>query len=191
MKHLISLFFTFVFLVVSMAFLTFAFFLIRPPSESVPEIIEEQPEEERESIFLGHPIFIGYNYYYSIDRHPDYGFDLRHNQRYLDFDHVIFPADQVTNEDIMNWAIVYLRRQGVESWGIINLDNGNQLHIWVFSSQAAVNDTFTVNYREQENDSANQWRADWWTIAHGQFSLDSEFIRWQDLEENRINSPFE
>jgi len=191
MKQFISLFLTFVFLMVSIALLTFAFFLTRTPDGPAPEIVEEQqqPEEDLESIFLGHPIFIGRDYYYSTDRHPDYEFDLRHNRRYLDFDHIIFPADQITDEDIINWSVTYLRRQG--DWGIINLDNGNQLQVQVFSSQFAVNDTFTISYREQENNSADQSRADWWTIAHGQFSIDSELIGWQDLEENRISSPFE
>jgi len=194
MKHFFSLFFTFVFLAVSIGLLAFAFILTRPPGAPTPETVEELPEEQPEkleSIFLGHPIFISNWTTLEYDWHDIYGADLRHNQRYQNFDHVTFPANQVTDEDIINWAVTHLRVQGIESGAIINLDNGNQLYIWVFSSQAAVNDSFAVSYREQENETANQFNRDWWTIASGRFSLGYDFIRWHDLEENRISSPFE
>jgi len=189
MKQFISLFLTFVFLMVSVALLAFAFFLTRTPDEPAPEIVEEQqqPEEDLESIFLGHPIFIATYSTRNDDWHDDYGFDLRHNQRYLDFDHVIFSVDRVTNEDIINWATTYLRSYAGEPWGIINLDNGNQLHIQSFNGGTS----FVVNYREQENDTADQFRADWWTIASGQFDLNTRSIAWQLPSGNIVSSsPF-
>jgi len=142
-----------------------------------------------DSIFLGRLIFIGNQY--DFNQNPDIQYDLRYNPRFLEFNHPIFPADEVIDEEIINWAIVYLREQEVESWGIINLDNGNQLQIQVFSSHTMVSDSFTISYRQQKNEYANKARADWWDIAFGRFDLESENITWESLNGILNTSPFE
>ena len=162
---------------------------------------------ELDSIFLGYPIFTGNRDDHSQDQdHLGFiRFDLRHNFRFLEFDHPIFPADEVTDEDIINWATMRLGEiflPGWESpfWAVINLDNGNQLAIELVGSTYAHEDTFVVAYRRQESDASNQRDIGWFDIAYGIFVLGDTTIDWRgftkDNEGNYVlrdfnQSPFD
>ena len=140
----------------------------RAELDALPEEIYFGDPLELESLFLDHPIFIT-----SHSQDGPASSNLRANERYWEFEHVIFPADAVTDEDIMNWARVYLSEYGGEAIGVINLDNGNQLMIQVFSSHVKVNDSFTIHYQPQPDQ-------DWFIIATGfySFGLGDTSIQW-------------
>ena len=145
-----------------------------------------------DSIFLGRLIFIGNQY--DFNQNPDIQYDLRYNPRFLEFNHPIFSADEVTDEEIMNWARMNLN-SGIMSfnnhtfvmsdskvdpfWAVINLDNGKQIAIVQITDNG-----FGIAYRQQNSTAPVQKYIDWWDIDYGIFSLSESTIEWQNLTRN-------
>jgi len=138
-------------------------------NEAVAEVIED----ELESIFLGHPIFIAHD-----------------RTDYDEFEHVIFSADAVTDQDIINWFKVYFqeRAQLDSTLAIINLDNQTQLAIRIESSRYVQFDRMLISYRHLMSNAPYQDNDMWWDIALGRFALGlaDEGIRWEGFVESRF-----
>jgi len=203
MKLFINLFLTFIFLLISITLLIFAFLLIRSPEESDSEAIPEitQDFSELESIFLGHDIFLGS--YEDRDDDPHIHFDLRYNERYLAFDHPIFPADEVTDEEIINWITAYLygeyffpweeaRRLNDPAffnwsvpfpWAVINLDDGSQLVVETSGGTRRMADTFLIAYRQQNSEAPYQRYVGWVDTAYAIFIVGDPTLQWRDFIE--------
>lgn len=167
-------------------------------SSETLDIVVDEPELT--SIFLGYPIFTGNRHDFNPD--PSIQFDLRHNPRFLNFEHPLFLADEVTDEDIINWITVYLHGEVFLSWrasvlagdqfdpaedlpwAIINLDNGNQISISLRGATRAPGDTFVIAYRRQNSDVPHQRDLDWFDIAYAIFVLDDTTLEWQGFVKN-------
>jgi len=178
-------------------------------SSEAPNIVVEN--SELTSLFLGHDVFTGNGH--DRDQNPYIDFDLRYNPRFLDFLHPIFPANEVMDEDIINWITIYLYSEiflpwhdtigvdyGLEAtseqeqalhkseadfdplggypWGIIHLDNGNQIAISLEGATRVPGDTFVISYRRQDSDAPIQSTLDWFDIASGFLILGDEEIEW-------------
>ena len=173
--------FSFLFIILLSAFL----FTACDPSNlnyllfDTPRSLELGEVNEVDSIFTGYSIFIGQ----ARDRHRRHAYDLRYNQRYLEFNHNIFSAFDIRDKDIINWAFNYLRYSNSRYWAVINLDNKNQIVIHLTNSPHAFRDIAIISYRQQESDAMIQSTIDWWDIATATISINDTTISWEGFVE--------
>jgi len=144
------------------------------------EISFEMTDEPIDSIFYGIDIFLGT--LWGHDRHQTQGFNLHYNRRYLEFEHTIFPANQIQDLDIITWAFLYLGRYD-NRFAVINFDNDNQLVIQLANSPHGRNDVAILSYRQQNSDALNQQNLDWWDIATATFKIGRTSIPWEGFVE--------
>ena len=145
--------------------------------------------------FDGFKIFTGTTHQSSSDRHRLNGFDLSYNERYQAFNHTIFNVDEISDSDIIYWAITNLTHRQEGEFAVLNLNNNNQLVVMV---QPNTYNLFSAVYRSQESNATNQQSIDWWDIATVNFTADADYLPWNGFVKNtndtyvirRISSPF-
>lgn len=103
-------------------------------------------------------------------------------------------TDLISDDDII--YLLHALREFPRIYRIeLNLDNGNQLFIL---SRDAI--AYTIAYREQENETADQTVLDWWSIASGVVDIHTNTVSWQGFVEDEdgnfvirplARSPFE